>query len=469
MRPHYADWEGADAYVSLHTNAADSSGTSTARGTSTYIHDTAPSPGSRALATAIHSRIVADIRALWDSTWRDRGLLTANSGEMREVYTMPACLIELAFHDNPSWDARFLRDERFRRDCARAIYKGVAATLDPAARATPPPPTHLTALNAGGSALRVGFRPGVDPVGAGGPVTGYKVYLSRNGRGFDDGTYTLDSSLLVTGLAPGEVHYVKVAAVGPGGESRPTEVLAARVDPAGTRPPLLVVYGYDRLDEFVTIRRGENTFDSVIEHASAIARAGRGKFAFDGASNEAVEAGDVALGSYRAVSWILGNESTDDETFSGGEQRAVSAWLAAGGRLFVSGSEVAWDLDLRGSAADRTFLANDLGARYVQDDSGSRTAAGAPGSLFDGIAALDFGLGNGGAYAVDYPDAIAPEGGARAALTYSGTSFVAATDLSLPGGGRAVYLGFPFETIADPARRAEVMTRVLDAFLPGHP
>ncbi len=471
IRPHYADWVTADAYIALHTNAADSTGTSNAVGTSTYIHDTNPSAGSRDLATKIHNQIVSDFRALWDPSWRDRGVLTANFGETRECRTMPAALIELAFHDNPTWDARFLRDEEFRRDAGRAIYKGAARYLNATARYSPAAPTHLTVLNAGGGAIRAGWRPGSDPTGGAGPVTGYTVYASRNGRGFDDGTYTLDSSLIVPGLAAGDVHYFKAAAVGPGGESRPTEVLAARVDFGGVRPATLVVQGYDRLDEFMTTRRGEQTFDSIVEHGQAIAAAGRGRFAFDSASNEAVEAGDVALASYRAATWILGNESTKDETFSTAEQARVQTYLAAGGKVFISGSEIGWDLGqgAQATTADRTFLGAMLGARYVQDDAGPRTAVAASGSIFAGLAAVDFGKTKGGLYAVDYPDALAPEAGAATALSYQGTSLAAATDLSFGGGGRAVLMGFPFETIAGATRRAEVMTRVLDALLPGHP
>ncbi len=469
IRPTYADWQGADAYISLHTNAANSTGTGSAKGTVTYTHDTNPSAGSVDLARSVQTQLIGDIRALWDSTWNDRGLNTANFGEVRECRTMPAILIELAFHDTPSWDAKFLRDEAFRRDAARAIYKGAARYLFGAGIAvTPPTPTHLAVQNAGGNAIRVSWRAGVDPVETGNGAIGYKVYGSVNGYGFDNGVYTLDRSLLFTNLAPGTTYFFRVTAVNAGGESRPTEVLAARVDPQGRPGEVLVVNGYDRLDEFQTIRRGEQTFDFVVQHARAIEQAGRGFFTFDSASNEAVEAGDVALAGYAAVDWMLGNESSRDESFSAGEQSVVNSYLAAGGRLLVTGAEVGWDLGHLGSSGDQTFLSQALRASYVADDAGSDTIAPVSGSIFAGLAPFGYGAAQGGAYEVGYPDALAPASGAAAALTYSGTSYTAAVDGAV-GAGRVIYFGFPFETIAGANERAQVMTRVLDAFMPGHP
>jgi len=469
VRPRYADWQGADVYVSLHTNAADSSGTSTAVGTSTYIHNTNPSAGSGALQASIHDQLIRDIRALWVPAWRDRGKLSANFGEVREVRTMPAVLIELAFHDNPTHDARFLRDEQFRRDAARAIYKGIARYLAPNRKVTPIAPTHLTVLNAGGSALRVGWRAGRDAIeGANAAATGFVVYRSENGLGFDDGTYTTDGSLLVPNLAPGRTYYFKVAGVNEAGRGKPTEVLAARVAPDGRRPPTLVVSGYDRLDEFVTTRRGEQTFDAVVAHAYGLERAGRGAFIFDSASNEAVIDGDVRLPDYRAVDWVLGLESSADETFSAAEQALVSAHVAAGGSLLASGAEVAWDLGHLGSAGDRSFLGSTFGAGYAVDDAGTDVVEAAGGSIFAGLPALEFGAARGGAYPVGFPDGLSAQGGGTVALRYRGSSHAAAIERRA-GSSVVVLAGFPVETIGSVDLRAQVLGRFLDAALPGHP
>jgi hypothetical protein len=53
-----------------------------------------------------------------------------------------------------------------------------------------------------------------------------------------------------------------------------------------------------------------------------------------------VIAGDVNLAGYDTVVWILGEESTEDDTFNATEQEKVEQFLAAGGNLFLSGAEI---------------------------------------------------------------------------------------------------------------------------------
>ena len=104
-------------------------------------------------------------------------------------------------------------------------------------------------------------------------------------------------------------------------------------------------------------------------------------------SNEAVISGAVNLTDYNVVIWILGNESTANDTFNATEQTKVTQFLAAGGNLFVSGSEIGWDLDQQNNG--RTFYENTLKANYVSDDAGTYTATvvASPG-IFSGLAAL---------------------------------------------------------------------------------
>ena len=59
------------------------------------------------------------------------------------------------------------------------------------------------------------------------------------------------------------------------------------------------------------------------------------------------------MNDYLIVDYILGEESTADETYSSTEQTLISNYLKQGGRLFVSGAEIAWDLDYRGSTTDK--------------------------------------------------------------------------------------------------------------------
>ena len=196
-----------------------------------------------------------------------------------------------------------------------------------------------------------------------------------------------------------------------------------------------------------------NRYDYVRQHGLPI------DYALDSASNEAVRDGLVLLTDYWLVDWILGEESTIDQTLDATEQGLLSGFVGDGGALFISGAEIGWDLDYWGTAADRAFYNTHLRADYAGDDAGTYEVLPAPGSIFAGL--LPFRFDAAGMYDADYPDQLAPLGGAVPALSYSGGLGGTAAVQYASGCQRLVYFGFPFETIrAD--RRAAVMGRVLD-------
>jgi hypothetical protein len=189
-------------------------------------------------------------------------------------------------------------------------------------------------------------------------------------------------------------------------------------------------------------------------------------FAFETCANEAIISAAVNLPDYQAVFWLLGDESTADETFNSVEQARVRTYLQSGGNLFVSGSEVAWDLDAqaRGTTTDEAFLHDYLKADYVSDDANNFSVSGIAGSIFDG---LNFTYGS-SPYPEDYPDAINAFGGSAVCLRYgnglnAGIQF-AGTFSGGSRSGKLVYLGFPFETISSAPMRQEVMRRALEFF-----
>lgn len=60
---------------------------------------------------------------------------------------------------------------------------------------------------------------------------------------------------------------------------------------------------------------------------------------------------------------------------------SLKTYLEQGGCLFISGSEIGWDLSNKGSAADKAFYNNYLKAVYVADDAGVETVVGEAGSI----------------------------------------------------------------------------------------
>jgi hypothetical protein len=487
-RSRFAAWDhedGEDAvYIAWHTNAP-----SPARGTSSFaygpeafgdISQFTGVPGSLELMDAIHNELVGDFRAVWQSDWQDRGQHTAYFGEVNPSHNpeMPAVLFEIAFHDTAE-DADALRDPRFRSIAARAMAQGVAryfASRDGRAAVLPPePPVDPAMVNSGDGALTLTWRPPVADAAGGDAATGYVVYLSPDGRGFDEGTVVDGGDgeqFVVVDRPVGAEVYARVTAINDGGESFPTGVVGARVSSEG-RARVLVVGGFDRLDgrmliredlsahALATIERGLidriNDRSHAARHGAAIASA---DISFDAATAGAVAAGDVDLSRYEFVDWFLGEETSEQDPIDAAERDALSAYLAGGGSLLLTGSEVGWSLVAQGLAPE--FFTGELRADYVADDAETYALVGvaAPFADLPSLSFDDFGPGS---YDADWPDAIAPLDGGEVVLRYeAATGTGAATMWSDAGGTQHIAVfGFPFETIVSAPMRGEVMRRVL--------
>ncbi|MEE9127184.1 MAG: N-acetylmuramoyl-L-alanine amidase, partial [Planctomycetota bacterium] len=283
-RPRYAEWRGANAYISLHTNAGGGTGTSS------FIYNGGATTGSAALQSAVQTQLVKDIRAFYDSTWVDRGRRKANFGEVRLLKTMPGLLVELAFHDTKvSRDHRALHDPRFRHIAGRAYARGVMRYFNSTAPFPPNPPAGLRVTQDGKRGLLVAF----EQASAG--TTMYSIEQSTDGKGFVEVAQTTTTSWSTGRLPHGTMLSFRVRAHNQGGRSFPTEVLTARTSHT-KRADLLLVQGFDRLDRWVKLP--ENTSDYLRLHGAAIRDAGEFSLGFDAASNEAVMAGRIKLQSY---------------------------------------------------------------------------------------------------------------------------------------------------------------------------
>jgi D-alanyl-D-alanine carboxypeptidase len=294
-------------------------------------------------------------------------------------------------------------------------------------------------------------------------ATGYLVWLSADGR-----TWNRADARMVQGpqhragdLAPHLVTeggldvFVRVTAIGPGGESEPSDVYGSRAEAGFGR--VLVVDGFDRWQAEPMI---DNPLGGGHDFVVPLATSMGGAVVWDTAANEAVIDGTVDLGEYDAVLWLLGEESVDHETFDTTEQGLVAEYLEGGGNLFVSGSEIGWDLVELGDPADTAFFADVLHASYLGDDAESW--------IVDGSAGTFAGVGPAGFFApatleAHFPDQLAPGPGAEAIASYWGGSGGTA-GVAWSSDHRVVLLGFPFETITHPDDRAAWMSAVLELF-----
>lgn len=213
---------------------------------------------------------------------------------------------------------------------------------------------------------------------------------------------------------------------------------AYRLDPA---PMALVVDGFDRVldGSFGGLR---HDFAAIVgESAGAVATI----------SHRAITEDGFDLTSWPAVLWLLGDESTVDHALTSAEQQALKGYVDAGGRLVMSGSELAWELGQ--TAAGASFLAQCFGAKYLADNAGSHAVTGA-GALAS-LGATTF-AGMGAPYACPYPDALTTTSGGEVLLTYGGGK-AAAVGIA----GRGALVGFPLELIDAPTARAALVAALL--------
>jgi len=237
-----------------------------------------------------------------------------------------------------------------------------------------------------------------------------------------------------------EVYHFKLVAVAESGaESNSGFSFSRSSNSDGDK--VLIVDGFDRRDGSFT--EEYHTFSGDYFKAISDTRSAQVTTTL----NEYIADETLSLADYDLVVWYLGDESTVKETFSASEQTLLKAYLENGGKLFVSGSEVAWDLGFRGNDTDKEFLNNYLKAQFVRDGSSLYTPAkGIVGTPFEGLE-VPFGI----TYPEDYPDDISPSSGAIAVFDYNieGTHGGIAYKGQIASGDQEaaiVYLTFPLET-----------------------
>ncbi len=299
-------------------------------------------------------------------------------------------------------------------------------------------------------------------------ATSFIVCMSKDGVHFNDTARAVANNILVSGLSPDTAYFFKVAAVNSTGRSSFSEVLGG-IPGDSAKVNTLIVNGFDRVDNTT------NTFDLIKKYRVPFLQIGR-KFA--STCNEAIFHGKVSLRNYKNVFWILMDESTADETFNSLEQDSVKKFLDAGGNLFVSGSEIGWDLGRSSSGSNDVYFYNNyLKASYVNDAPEGKRATyysvqALSNGIFNGISNFYFDNGTHGTIDVDWPDAIRPVNGAQSDLKFVGVSTsngVAGISYvgDFPHGttpGKLVYFSFPYEAVYPDSKRTEILQKVFDFF-----
>ncbi len=290
-------------------------------------------------------------------------------------------------------------------------------------------------------------------------IVGYRVYGSQDGENWslllNENECTTTYALLTL---TGSIKYFRISSVKNDppdySESYWSNVLGSTF--SSSEKKALIVDGFER--EMGSWQATGNSF--VTKYGNAVHL---NSIPFVSIKNSQLLDGSFSLTDFDYVFWILGDESTADETFNSAEQQLIKNYLEAGGNMFVSGSEIGWDLYYNGTAEDKHFYNNYLMADFVSDDAQSLSVVGV-----DSLSLADCSFSIGQTYDEEYPDEINSINGSLICIRYSNNKgagiqycgyFNNSNNLS-----KIIHLAFPLETTADESSFNSVILKAIYYF-----
>jgi FlgD Ig-like domain len=238
------------------------------------------------------------------------------------------------------------------------------------------------------------------------------------------------------------------------GSGYATFTVRSTVNPAVTRTLVLGAVS-DGIEILVMDDDGAQTLETFYQAAIP-------GFIPSGTWHRALDAASAAeLANFTYVVWFTGNAVPGlDAT----DRTALATYLTGGGKLVLTGQDVAFDLcdpaSPNFSMANVTWYETNLKTRYVSNNSNSTNITGIAGDPISNGLNLAIQGGTGANNQTD-PDVLRSLAGAGNVWTYGAGNLVAATKV-VNQGNRAVNLGFGFEAIANAADRQTVMQRMIE-------
>ena len=157
------------------------------------------------------------------------------------------------------------------------------------------------------------------------------------------------------------------------------------------------------------------------------------------------------MNPYSTVVWFTGDDY--GVTISSEDQTNLADYLDDGGRLFMTGQDIGYDIN--GDA----FYSDYLHATYNVDDTNIFSLEGTTGDPIGNGLAIDISSGD-GANNQDWPDGISPIEPANTVFTYESSSHSGGIKTDT-GVYKNVYFSFGFEAISNQDDRTTIMDRVL--------
>ncbi len=462
------------------------------------------------LAQLVQIDICRDLSALIGRPWSRREIFNRNYSECRKP-EVPSMILETLSHQNFQ-DMLLGHDPNFKFTMARAIYKALVryvATQHERDYVIQPLPVSNFAAEALRGEVKLSWQPQHDELEPTAEPTSYIVYTSREGEDFDNGRLVEGGATSVTlPVEPDVLYRFRVAACNDGGESFPSETLAALCS-ANETSRVMVVNGFTRLSAPAVVANSDsvgfnldsdigvayintaeycgrqngflrskirvetagglgysgselegkviagNSFDYPAVHAQAIRDAKSG-VSISSASMGALVQRSVGVADYQLLDIIFGLQKDSGrssvvkyKTFSPELQQLLGEYLGGTGKVLVSGAYVGSDMS---SSAEQKFTSQTLG--YICKQNAPVSAVTCGNAEMSVVSTW-----NPQRYAVQSADVIEAVGNAQTLATYADGQCAAVST------GRSVVMGFPFEAVVSAENRKAFMQKImLDLF-----
>lgn len=465
---------------------------------------------SRTLAEALVQGVKKDIEATFGVNWNTRSVRDQNYSETR-LPAQPSAILEVLSHQNFP-DMRLAQDPNFRFILARSIYKTIlrytAAMHGTTSIVQPLAPRNFSAEIIAPGKVRLSWDPTPDATEPSATPTSYNVYIAAGKAGFNNGQNITTTNLEIP-ITPGISYSFRITACNAGGESFPTETLAACSQPGATET-ILVVNGFDRLSSPAIINTNiEQGFDIETDPGITLGptlgwsgrqsnfdkqqmgKEGQGSLGYGGeeltgtlvagnnlnyvpvhveaiqtlqkyniasTSGKTIEAGKINLKKYALIDLALGLEKDDGhslylyKTIAPKTRRQLTEYLSQGGKLLISGAYLATDMK---TPEEEQWLAQTLKIKAAginaDNNSPQITGLGMQFNIHRTINSEHYGAYN--------PNIIQPADtlatNINPIMTYADGSTAALAWNNAPQA--AIILAFPWECITSPQQRNRIM------------
>ncbi len=161
----------------------------------------------------------------------------------------------------------------------------------------------------------------------------------------------------------------------------------------------------------------------------------------------------ATLQKYKVVIWLTGDDYST--TLTATDITNLTTYLNAGGKLFISGQDIGYNLK------SNAFYASYLHASYLNDDTNVTDLSGA-----DFLSGTTINISSGdGANNQSYPSEIGLANSGVGIFDYSGSTY-GWGGVAYSGAYKVVYLSFGFEGVNSATSRSTLMSKIL-AYLQG--